>query len=135
MGVEDIYTLDETTEVRFEGTKLSEEEWEWLQNVTSGAAVSGQQDSEERHVDRVTLKTEELAQMAFEYDILRDVANTVEIEVIRYFRESEETTHTTSEISDELDRAKSSISRALGRLTEKGQIERVQQGVYRNRLR
>lgn len=126
----DMYRVDEDTTVKFEKEDFTEEEWDWLNNISTGARIGG---GNPRHVDEIILNVEKLSRIAFEYDILEDVANTVEIEVVRHFRESPETTMTTGEISDTLSRSKSSVSRALGSLVERGQLERVQQGVYRMR--
>ena len=122
------YRIDEETTVEFAEAELTEGELGWLSGIASMQVASG---SDPAYVKEMTLNMEKLAQMAFEYDLLKQVASTVEIEVLRHFRRSDETTQTTSEISDALDRSKSSISRALSRLVEKGQLTRVQQGVYR----
>lgn len=129
MATDDRYQIDSDTDISFEDTELTGEEYDWLSKIVSGRKTSG---SDPTHVDQITLKTEKLAQIAFEYELLRQVASTVEIEVLRYFRASNESTLTTGEISEALNRSKSSVSRALGRLTEKNQLEQVQQGVYRS---
>ena len=126
------YQLDEETTINFENVQLTDEEYRQLKEVTGGHRASG---SDPAHIDQITLDTEKLAQMAFEYELLKQVASTVEIEVLRFFRESEQSTLTTGEISTELSRSKSSVSRALTRLVEKAQLEQVQQGVYRSQIR
>lgn len=122
------YQFDSETEVHLHDAELTEQEYDWLSTITERRKASG---SDPAHIDSISIQTEKLAQIAFEYDLLQQVASTVEIEVLRYFRGSEESTLTTGEVSDALDRSKSSVSRALNRLAEKDQLEQVQQGVYR----
>lgn len=129
------YRISPSTKIEVEDYALTKDEWNWLTRKVAGGTGTSFKDADANNMHEVTklpIDIEKLAEIAFEYDILEDVANTVEIEVIRHFRNSTETTMTTGEISDEIGRAKSSVSRALGRLVEKGQLERVQKGVYRS---
>lgn len=125
------YRLDDETDIQFQDVELTRGELEWLQGTLLTGTSTRSEGEDVAVVERTTLDTQILAEMAFEYEILKGVANTVEIEVIRHFRQSGERTMTTGEISDALDRSKSSVSRALGRLVDKGQLDRVQKGVYR----
>jgi predicted transcriptional regulator of viral defense system len=84
-------------------------------------------------VTRIKLDVEEIARIAFEFDLLKQVASTVEIEILETFRNSEDSTLTTSEIAQATGRPKSSVSRALSRLVEKTKLDKVQAGVYRTR--
>ncbi|RNJ22043.1 helix-turn-helix domain-containing protein [Halosegnis longus] len=110
MTDEDTYSFSEETEI--EEGEITAKEMDWLRsigvmrpNVRSGNKVK-----------EATLNINVLAQVAFEYDLLQSVARRVEIDVLRFFRVSEENTHTTSEISESTGRPKSSVSRALSRL-------------------
>lgn len=127
MTDEDTYSFSEETEIEIEEGEITAKEMDWLRsigvmrpNVRSGDKVK-----------EATLNINVLAQVAFEYDLLQSVASRVEIDVLRFFRVSEESTHTTSEISESTGRPKSSVSRALSRLVEKDKLTKVQAGVYR----
>lgn len=81
-------------------------------------------------LERIVLDSDKLRQIAFEYSILNDVANAVEVDVLRYIREANTDRITTGEVAKELDRPPATISRTLGNLVEKGQIKKVQDGLY-----
>ena len=123
------YIFEQNTEIEFSEVALTEQEYEWLRKIC--IHISTNKRDGEYYVDEVILDTEKLAQMAFEYDILLDLASSVEVEIIRLFRQTERNTLTTAEISENINRSKSSVSRALTRLVEKDQLEKVQRGVYR----
>lgn len=117
------------TEIDIEAGSITPEENGWLSengvfHIRSYATETGK-------VSEAELDIEKLAQMAFEFDILKQVASSVEVDILEFFRTSDETTHTTGEISEATERPKSSVSRALTRLSEKQKLTKVQSGVYR----
>jgi conjugal transfer/entry exclusion protein len=84
-------------------------------------------------IDQAKIDLRKLKQLLYEYQLLDSVASKVETEILEYFRESEGKTHTTGELAEEIDRPKSSVSRSLGKLVEKDQLDKIQDGVYRNK--
>lgn len=127
----DLFEITEDTDVEVKPGHLTTEEYEWLQR--SGAlSIRGYQTATGK-VNRIELDVEEIARIAFEFDLLKQVASTVEIEILETFRNSEDSTLTTSEIAHATGRPKSSVSRALSRLVEKAKLDKVQAGVYRTR--
>lgn len=125
------FTITENTEIELVQGTLTDDERGWLRHADV-ADIRGYQ-TETGEVKTLVINIKELSQIAFEYDLLRSVASRNEIDVLRFFRESGETTHTTAEISKATGHPKSSISRALSRLVEKNKLKKIQSGVYRYR--
>ena len=119
---------DETKIVPIDGT-VTPHERNWLERT--GVLRVRSHNTATGHISQAVLDVEQLSQLAFEYDILKEIASSVEVEILEEFRHSDEKTRTTAELADETDRPKSSVSRALTRLTEKGKLTKVQAGVYR----
>lgn len=130
MGYEfEQWEIDEDTEVTVDPDTLTIEEADWLRQngvlrIRSHQTATGK-------VNEMALDAKKLSQIAFEFDTLKDVASSVEIEILEEFRRRDDRTLTTSELTDSTGRPKSSVSRALSRLTEKGKLSKVQAGVYR----
>jgi Fic family protein len=97
------------------------------QDVVADYTVSNYQ------LEELVLDSEELAKMAYEYSILEGLASNVEVEVMKYFRNTQNKRVTSKEVREHLNRPASTVSRALSSLVEKGQITRVQKGVYEYR--
>jgi Fic family protein len=124
------YTIADDTEVNAVKASLTPQEVQWLESADILKITSYQHNTGEITAARIDL--EPLARIAFEYDLLQSVASRVEIDILKYFRQSSESTHTTSEIAEATGRPKSSISRALSNLVEKNKLTKVQAGVYRH---
>jgi hypothetical protein len=125
----DQFKVDEETETQIKNGTFTPEEKRWL-NQTGILRIQGYQTNTGK-VHKLELDIEKLSQIAFEYDILKEVASSVEIDILEEFRRRDDRTLTTSEIAESTERPKSSISRALTRLTEKDKLTKVQAGVYR----
>jgi uncharacterized membrane protein len=123
------YTISDTTELEIGEGAFTAQEKEALQSV---GLLSVKSHSSNGDVNRAYIDIEALARMAFEYDLLRNVASRVEIDILETFRRSDENTLTTSEIAKITERPKSSVSRALSQLVEKNKLTKVQAGVYRH---
>lgn len=126
------HRLTEETEIEIEEGLLTDDEIEWLRSQGILDVKGYHTDSDPQEITKVELNVSKLARFAFEYDVLKNVASTVATDILEYFRQSDETTHTTAEISQGTGRPKSSVSRALKKLTEKGKLTKVQSGVYRH---
>jgi response regulator of citrate/malate metabolism len=123
------YVISDDTELEFTDGSLTAQEKQWLEST--GILRVSSYSSNSGNVNEAEIDFEVLARMAFEYDLLRSVASRVEIDILEVFRRSSENTLTTSEIAEETERPKSSISRALSQLVEKNKLTKVQAGVYR----
>lgn len=121
------YEFNEETTVQVSEGTLTEDELNWL----GEAGLVKRRRSTGDEVTYIELDIKKLAQIAFEYENLITVASSVETDVMAVFRKRGENVLTTSQIAEYSDRPKSSVSRALGRLVDKGKITRVQSGVYR----
>lgn len=125
----DKFEIDSDTELIIEGGKITTEERDWLQE-TGILRIRGHT-TETGDVSRAVLNIEKLSRLAFEYELLKEAASSVEIDILEQFRRRNTQTLTTGELTDSTGRPKSSISRALSRLTEKNKLVKVQPGVYR----
>lgn len=133
MSQDKVYRIDNETTLQFRSVNLTPEDIDRLERwgiiedtqLRSGSGIKGQR------IDGVQMNFQAVRELAYEYDLLQKVASRVETQILDCFRSSEETTLTTAEIADQIDRPKSSISRSLGQLVEKGQLTKVQNGVYR----
>ena len=125
----DQFEVDDETEIVSLGGRLTPEEHTWLERT--GILRIRSFNTDTGRISKAVFDVEQLSQMAFEYDILKEVASSVEIDILEEFRQSDDKTLTTAELADSTDRPKSSVSRALTRLTEKGKLTKVQAGVYR----
>lgn len=130
-----VLRIDNETRFKFRSINLSPadmdrfEEWGIIENK-SMRNTSGKKG---QRIERVQLNLQAVRELAYEYDLLQKVASRVETQILECFRSSEETTLTTAELADQIDRPKSSISRSLGNLVEKDQLTKVQNGVYRRK--
>lgn len=127
----DLFEITEDTDVEIKPGHLTTEEYEWLQQSDALSIRDFQKATGK--VNKIEIDVEEVARIAFEFDILKQVASTVEIEILEAFRNSKDRTLTTGEIAQATGRPKSSVSRALSRLVEKTKLNKVQAGVYRTR--
>ncbi|MFC6993182.1 helix-turn-helix domain-containing protein [Haladaptatus sp. GCM10025707] len=127
----DAYNVTTDTDITAEAGSLTFAEVQWL--TQAGVLRIKSHQTATGEVTNAILNVEKLADIAFENDILSKVASSVETDILGAFKQSEETTLTTGEIAGEIDRPKSSVSRALTKLTEKGKLNKVQSGVYRVR--
>ncbi|MFA9503080.1 helix-turn-helix domain-containing protein [Natrinema sp. H-ect1] len=133
MTQDKVYRIDNETTLQFRSVNLTPEDIDRLERwgiiedtqLRSGSGIKGQR------IDGVQMDFQAVRELAYEYDLLQKVASRVETQILDCFRSSKETTLTTAEIADQIDRPKSSISRSLGQLVEKGQLTKVQNGVYR----
>lgn len=133
MSQDKVYRIDNETTLQFRSVNLTPEDidrlerWGIIENkqLRNASGVKGQR------IDRVQMNFQAIRELSYEYDLLQKVASRVETQILECFRRSEETTLTTAEIADQIDSPKSSISRSLGQLVEKGQLTKVQNGVYR----
>jgi len=125
----DRFEITDDTDFEVENGSLTIEEQNWLRE--NGVLKIRGHHTETGTVSTAELDIKKLAQIAFEYDLLREVASSIDVEILDTFRRSDDRTLTTAEITRELDRPKSSVSRALTRLSEKGKLIKVQAGVYR----
>jgi len=125
----DRYQITETTDIDIQEGNITAEEKNWLKR--NGVLRIHAYTTDTGEVTDAELDVEKLSEIAFEYDILRKVASPVEIDILSLFRDGSNDTLTTDEITEYTGRPKSSVSRALSRLSEKGKITKVQAGVYR----
>jgi predicted transcriptional regulator len=125
----DGYKITEQTDVVVEEREISPEEVDDMNNTK--VARIRRHNNNTGEIGEIRIDLSELVKVAYEHQILSEVASTVEVEVLRYLRESGREQLTTKQITEAVDRPKSSVSRTLTSLTEKGRITRVQNGVYR----
>lgn len=125
----DSYTITDETNIEIEGGEITNEEHDLLK--AHGAVYVSGYKTKTGEVNDLQINASKLAQLAFECDLLDTVASTIEVEIMREFRQSEYRKLTTQEITAAVERPKPSVSRALKRLTEKDKIAKVQDGVYR----
>jgi len=133
MSSEPEFRIDADTQVQFTSVTLTEGQLEDLQQyelieTTDDLGFSA---PNVRTIEQARIDLRELKQLVYQYQLLDSVASKVETEILDYYRESEGRTHTTGELAEAIDRPKSSVSRSLGKLVEKGLLEKVQDGVYR----
>lgn len=107
--------------------ELTEDTYERIQRSSTDAVTFT---SSPPVIKSIEIDPAELAFVLYEYDILKKTASAVETDVLRVFRESNEKVLTTAQVTDRTERTKSSVSRALGELTEEGFLNRIQNGVY-----
>lgn len=124
------YKITEDTEITVGEGKITEEESQWLEK-NGVLRISGHH-VETGEVSKAKFDISKLSQIAYEYDLLNQVASSVETDILDVFRRSESNILTTAQIAEETDRPKSSISRALSRLVDKSKITKIQAGVYEN---
>jgi predicted transcriptional regulator len=126
MTEDNAYQITNDTEVRFENQNITKHGL----NELGGVGVVKHRNISPDHVDSLLLDINKLRKIAFEYSILNDVANSVEVDVLRYIRRANTDRITTGEIAEQLDRPPATISRTLGNLVEKGQIKKIKNGLY-----
>lgn len=134
MSSEPEFRIDGDTRMQFTSVNLTEGELEVLQEfeILETNDDLGFSAPNVRTVDQAKVDLRKLKDLVYQYQLLNSVASKVETEILEYYRESEGRTHTTGELAEAIDRPKSSVSRSLGKLVEKGQLDKVQDGVYRN---
>lgn len=123
------YNITDETDLKIKNGSFTEEERDWLESV--GVFTIRSHHTTRGEIGEAYIDFDVLAKIAFEYDLLRNVASRVEIDILEVFRLSKENTLTTSELAAQTDRPKSSVSRALSQLVEKNKLTKVQAGVYR----
>jgi predicted transcriptional regulator len=124
------YKITEQTDIEILEGELTDPERRWLESSRILEIKSHHTNTKE--VTQANLNVDRLAQLAFEYEILKDIASSVETDIMDVFRRTSDNMLTTSQLADATGRPKSSISRALSRLVEKGKLHRVQAGVYKH---
>lgn len=120
--------IGEETELECKEGDLTEDQLNWLEDSGLAPVLRRSGDGEVR---RIKLDMRKLSKMAFEYDLLKSTASSVEVDVLSEFRKATDNILTTQQLTDLTGRPKSSVSRALSRLVEKDEITKVQDGVYR----
>ncbi|WP_187432962.1 helix-turn-helix domain-containing protein [Natronococcus pandeyae] len=135
MSQETVYRIDNETKFQFRSVNLTSEDIDRLEQwgVLENKQMRNRGGAKGQRIERVQMNFQAIRELAYEYDLLQKVASRVETQILECFRTSEETTLTTAEIADQIDRPKSSISRSLGQLVEKSQLTKVQNGVYRRK--
>jgi len=123
---ENAFEIVDDTQVMIGEGSITEEELKQLQNLNIVVSYK----TNNYQLTQIEFNTRQLRDIGFEYNILKDVASSIEVEVMRVFRRTDTERLTTGEISDSIDKPPSSVSRALARLVDKGQIEKIQRGVY-----
>jgi hypothetical protein len=126
MAEDNTYEITDSTDVRMPNENITKHELNELIDL----GVIRHRTLSTPYLDSMSLDIDKLRQIAFEYSILNDVANSVEVDVLRYIRRADTDRVTTGEIAEELDRPSATISRTLGNLVEKGQINKIQDGLY-----
>lgn len=120
------YEISSDLSVHASADKITKHELDMLEK--SGIVVSSSTNNYQLTDLEIDLQT--LQEIAFEYSILKRVASTVEIEIMKYIRMTTNDRITTREVADAVDRPPSTVSRTLGKLVDKGQIKKVQDGLY-----
>lgn len=82
-------------------------------------------------VTDVRLDFSRLGRIAYEHHLLKKVASQIEIEILDAFESASDSVLTTKQLVERTGRPTSSVSRALGRLSDTRWVEKVQDGVYR----
>lgn len=134
MSSEEKFRIGGNTTMQFTSVDFTEEELKTLQQfgiIETGDEL-GFQSPNVRMIDQAKIDLDKLKQLLYQYKLLNNVASKVETDILDHFRESEERTHTTGELAEATGRPKSSVSRSLGKLVEKGQLDKIQDGVYRS---
>lgn len=129
MSEKQSYEIGADTAIRIGEGSITERELKQLSQLN--VIVSYMANNYE--LTNIEFDIQRLRDIGFEYSILKDVASSVEVEVMRVFRRTNTERLTTGEISETIDKPPSSVSRALSRLVDKGQIERIRRGVYASR--
>jgi predicted transcriptional regulator len=125
----DKFEITSETEFAVSAGEITPQERDWLARNNLLTILSHQNNTGE--VNKVQIDIEELARVAYEFELLDEVASSVQTDILDVFRRSSDNKLTTSEITDKIDRPKSSVSRSLSRLVEHGKLRKVQSGVYR----
>jgi hypothetical protein len=122
------FKITQQTDLELVEGDFTPTEKQWLEKT--GILKIDSYHTNTREATSVSLDVPKLAQLAFEYQILKDIASSVETDIMEAFRRTSDNVLTTAQLADATDRPKSSISRALSRLVEKNKLHRVQAGVY-----
>lgn len=134
MASDSEFQINSDTRIQFTSVTLTESQLEGLREfgILETNDELGFSAPNVRTIDQAKINLRKLKQLLYQYQLLNSVASKVETEILEYFRESEGRTHTTKELAEAIDRPKSSVSRSLGKLVEKDQLDKVQDGVYRS---
>lgn len=122
------YKITKKTEFLIDEGRITKEEEQWLAE-NDVLRITGY-NVEDGEVSEVEINPGKLSQIAYEYSLLKQVASSVETDILDAFRQSESNILTTAQIAEATDRPKSSVSRALSRLVDDNKITKVQTGVY-----
>ena len=127
--------IDNETRFQFRSINLSQADMERFEElgIIENKSARNTSGKKGQRIVRVQLNLHAVRELAYEYNLLQKVASRIETDILECFRSSEETTLTTAELANQIDRPKSSISRSLGNLVEKEQLTKVQNGVYRRK--
>jgi len=120
--------IGEDTDLDCREGEVTQDQLNWLED--SGIAPVVRQTGNGK-VKRIKLDIQKLSQLAFEYELLKRTASSVEVDVLGEFRKATDNVLTTQQLTDRTGRPKSSVSRALSRLVKKDELDKVQDGVYR----
>lgn len=108
--------------------EVTEDQLDWLEDTEIATLIRRTGEGE---VHRMKIDIRKLSQLAFEYELLKRTASSVEVDVLGEFRKATDNVLTTQQLTDRTGRPKSSVSRALSRLIKKDELDKVQDGVYR----
>ena len=130
-----MFRIDTDTNIEPYVVEIDEEELDFLHHLgIIGRRSHRSYDKSKRHIVEMRVDFERMAEAMRDYDRLRRNQRTIEDEIIGYFikayRSDGRRIFTTGQLADELDHPKSSISRSLNKLTERGELTKVQRGVY-----
>ena len=120
--------IGEETTIKCKPGELTAEEREWLNNSNVAKIKTRADDTT---VYEIVIDIPKLSRLVFEHESLKSTASSVEVDILNTFRRVSDNVLTTQQVAEKTGRPKSSVSRALGRLVEKGKIQKVQDGVYK----
>ena len=120
--------IGEETTIKCKPGELTAEEREWLNNSNVATIKTRADDTT---VYEMVIDIPKLSRLVFEHESLKSTASSVEVDILNMFRRVSDNILTTQQVAEKTGRPKSSVSRALGRLVEKGKIQKVQDGVYK----
>ena len=122
--------FSEDTQLRCGPTSISETDLQRLEEAGVFADVGLNEDDEHTTAQGVEIDVRLLAELLYRYETLDYVASDVRVEILEHFRKSDDNKHSTKELQEETGRHKSTVSDALGQLTEEGYLRQIQRGIY-----
>lgn len=122
--------FSEDTEIRCGPTNITEEDLQRLEEAGVFVDVGLNEDDGHSTAETVEIDVRLLAELLYRYETLDYIASDVRVEVLHHFRTSDDNKHSTKELQEATGRHKSTVSDALGTLTEAGYLEQIQRGIY-----